>query len=91
MEGLRKERFEAALSPVPTLLALLNSRSQVLFGLMTLPVLISLFTLALLHSLIFEGGFLNVGATVNKMGNSHETSEIKSLVLKHSFLYFPLV
>ena len=50
-----------------------------------------LFTLALLQSPIFEGGFLNVAASVNKMGKSHETREIKSLVLTHSFLYFTLV
>ena len=39
----------------------------------------------------FYSGFLNVGEGVNKMGNSHETREIKSLVLTHSFLYFTLV
>ena len=54
-------------------------------------LLVYLFTLALLHSPIFEGGFLNVGASANKMGNSHETREIKSLMLTHSFLYFTLV
>ena len=36
-----------------------------------------LFTLALLHSLIVEGGFLKVGASVNKVGNSHKTRETK--------------
>ena len=46
-----------------------------------------LFTPSLLHSLIFDSGFLNVGEDMNKMGNSHETREIKSLVLTHSFLY----
>ena len=30
-----------------------------------------LFILALFHSPIFEGGFLNVGASMNQMGNSH--------------------
>ena len=52
---------------------------------------ISLFTPSLLHSPIFDAGFLNVGEGVNKMGNSHETREIKSPVLTHSFLYFTLV
>ena len=50
-----------------------------------------LFTPSLLHSPIFDDGFLNVGEGVNKMGNSRETREIKSLVLTHSFLYFTLV
>ena len=50
-----------------------------------------LFTPSLLHSPIFDAGFLNVGEGVNKMGNSRETREIKSLVLTHSFLYFTLV
>ena len=49
-----------------------------------------LFTPSLLHSPIFDAGFLNVGEGVNKMGNSRETREIKSLVLTHSFLYFTL-
>ena len=53
--------------------------------------MLALFTLTLLHSPIFDAGFLNVGASMNKLGNSHKTREMKSLVLTHSFLYFTLV
>ena len=39
----------------------------------------------------FYASFFNLGEGVNKMANSHETREIRSLVQMHSFLYITLV